>query len=310
MSKSKNNPYFPCQLVEHDDYQSVITSDFHYFDAYFGDKGGGGYSLEKLAKALAKEHKIKDLKFDSEAGMFCAYSANAESLLHLCKAFRQITGDEKQHRPKSSQKPKISQKQAEELLLRGFAMDLNAEIQAEFLENVPFPPLSSVQEKYLHTIKNGSDDECWQALRKINSEACSKTRNFNHYLSHPQINTHLFELLDKKPTDKIHLEIFRVLQRVCMRHLPDLRCRAYFYEALTHKKADIRENGVYGLGTLYEYDMEKIKPLLNDKSAKVKAAAEREFNFGLKKDKAYDNIFAVWMFDAKMVKKVKEMIEK
>ncbi len=309
MTKSINNPFFPCQLVEHDEYQSVITSDFHYFDAYFGNKGGGGYSLEQLAKKLAKEHHIKDLKFDSEAGMFCAYSANRDSLLSLCKALRQITGEEEKYRTTTNQKPKISQRQAEELLLRGFVMELNADIQAKFLANVPFPPLSLMQEQCINTIQNGSEEACWAALRKINSEACSKTRNFNHYLSHPQINTLLFELLDKKPTEKIQLEALRVLQTVCNRHLPDLRCRHYFYEALTHKKADMRQCGVYGLAVLYDYDVEKIKSLLNDKSEKVREAAKRELKFGLKKDKNYDDIFAVWMFDAKMVKKVKETIE-
>lgn len=69
-----SNPYFPCQLVEQENDYSIICSHFHYFDDHFGDRGGGGYSVERLAKKLIREHAIKGVKFDSEAGMFCAYS--------------------------------------------------------------------------------------------------------------------------------------------------------------------------------------------------------------------------------------------
>ena len=44
------NKFFPCMFIEHEEHNSVILSEFHYFDNYFGDKGGGGYSVEKSAK--------------------------------------------------------------------------------------------------------------------------------------------------------------------------------------------------------------------------------------------------------------------
>ena len=71
---TQSNPYFPCDIVEQDSDYSVICSHFHYFEDHFGDKGGGGYTVERLAKKLVREQAIKGVKFDSEAGMFCAYS--------------------------------------------------------------------------------------------------------------------------------------------------------------------------------------------------------------------------------------------
>lgn len=68
-----------------------------------------------------------------------------------------------------------------------------------------------------------------------------------------------------------------------MRHLPDLRAAKYFIAALAHKKADFRQVGICGLGTLYEYDLKLIEQLVNDKSAKVANAAARTLKFGFKK---------------------------
>lgn len=40
------NEFFPCRAVEHSDGSyAAVTSDFHYFDAYFKD-GCGGYDLQ------------------------------------------------------------------------------------------------------------------------------------------------------------------------------------------------------------------------------------------------------------------------
>ena len=52
------NKYWPCILVEHDDRFSIILSEFHLLDDYFGDKGCGGYSVERLARKLVKKHRI------------------------------------------------------------------------------------------------------------------------------------------------------------------------------------------------------------------------------------------------------------
>jgi hypothetical protein len=159
-----SNPFFPCRFISREeqqtDYDTVITSDFHYFDSYFGDKGCAGYGLQQLAKKLAKQHQIKELHFDSEAGMFCAYSANRESLLRLCQALRKISGEESQHTVPAAAKPKISVERADNLLLRGFILRLDQTKQQEFLDNVPFPALSPAHAGYIAAL------EKWHGRRK------------------------------------------------------------------------------------------------------------------------------------------------
>ncbi|GIZ14428.1 immunity 51 family protein [Capnocytophaga catalasegens] len=304
MKQSQPNPFFPCQLIEHDAHYSVITSNFHYFDEYFADKGCGGYTLQNLAKKIAKEQQIKEIKFDSEAGMFCAYSQNRESLLRLCQELRKISGDEEKNSPKLADKPKINEQKATELLLLGFVMTLDEEKQQEFLENVPFPPLSSAQIGYLTAIENGNEAECISALKKVNSEARTKVRNYKNYLSHPKIITILFNLLDKNPSEKVQKEVFYTLFSISGRHLPDLRCRNHFYDLLSHKKADFRRLGVLGLGNLYDYDLQKVKELANDKSEAVRQVVAQCLNFGIRKNRSED-VFAPWMFSDALVKKLK-----
>ncbi len=64
------NEYFPFQLVEHENRYSIILSDFHLLDI-----DGGGYAAERWVKKIIKEQPLaKNIKFDSEAGMFAAYS--------------------------------------------------------------------------------------------------------------------------------------------------------------------------------------------------------------------------------------------
>ena len=94
-----------------------------------------------------------------------------------------------------------------------------------------------------------------------------------------------------------------------MRHLPDLRAAKYFIAALAHKKADFRQVGICGLGTLYEYDLKLIEQLTNDKSAKVANAAARTLKFGFKKkDSSEHYIFPVWMFSGKLVRRCEREI--
>lgn len=306
----KQNPFFPCQLVEYDDYCSVICSDFHYFNDYFEGKGVGGYTLEKLAKKIAKDNAIKELKFDSEAGMFCAYSTNMQSLQKLCELLRTITDNEINHLPNNSQKPKISEQHATELLLSGFVMDLNPKAQQKFLENMPFSNFSITQEKYIQAIKNGTDEERITALKEINAEACLKVRNFHHYLSHPQMITILLELANQDISDKVKKYLILSLWHITMRHLPDLRCREFFYQNLTSKKADFRLWSLLGLQNLYQYNLEKVVPLLNDKSNKVKEKAQSNIEFGLKKDKNINVIFPSWMFDEEMIENIQKDLDK
>ncbi len=132
------NAYFPCKLVEHPKGFSMICSDFHYFDNYFGDKDCGGYTVERLAEKLVKEHKIqKEVSFDSEAGMFCAYSQTKEDLLKLALLLREITGGEENHTAQTEVSPKIPLEEAEKLLLNGFVIGLDEQAQNDFYKNVP-----------------------------------------------------------------------------------------------------------------------------------------------------------------------------
>ena len=40
----------------------------------FQNEDIGGYSIDSLAKMLVKNNKITNIIFDSESGLFCAYS--------------------------------------------------------------------------------------------------------------------------------------------------------------------------------------------------------------------------------------------
>lgn len=293
------NKFFPCKLVEHEDKFSIICSDFHYFDNYFGDKGGGGYTVEKLAKKLAKEHNIhKEISFDSEAGMFCAYSSDKTVLLKLCNLLQKISGAEDIHLPNENTSPLISLDKAEKLLLKGFVIDLNKEIQDEFYKNVPFPALSKNQKEYLNAIENGTTEERINASKKINSEARSKTRSWDNYLSHPKTITIFLEAIDNETDNKVIQELIWAIVFICNRHLPDLRTQPYFLKALESKNATIRWLGLMGLGNLYEYPKEIIIQMTKDKSQKVSEEAERTLKFGTATTKE----FPVWMFNEKNYK--------
>ncbi len=286
----EKNIYFPCSFIEHEKSFSIICSNFHYFDDYFGEKGGGGYTLEKLAKKLVKENKIKGIKYDSEAGMFCAYSDISENLLQLCKLLREITGEESENLSSKDVKPLIPLDKAEKLLLKGFVKSLNTKAQKEFLENVPIPSLSKNQAKYLLNIQNGTDEEKIQSARKIDSEARTKIRDWDNYLSHPKIITILLEVIDKTENKKVYQALLVAIVFICQRHLPDLRTQSYFVKALKSKTARNRQLGLWGLETLYDYPFEEILCLINDKSYLVKVAILQMIN-----RKNFE--FASWKFN-------------
>jgi hypothetical protein len=286
------NIYWPCILVEHTDHFSIVSSDFHYFDDYFKGKEAGGYTIEKLARKLIKENGInKEIKFDSEAGMFCAYSSNKEKLLQLCKLFRDIIGEEDQHEPQRDTAPLISLEEAEKLLLKGFVKSLDTQAQTEFLKNVPSPALSKRQAQYLDAIQNGTDDEKIQAAKKIDSEARTKTRNWKNYLSHPNTITLLLNACDNEKNIKVHQEIIGALVSICIRHLPDLRTQKYFIDYLKNKSATNRFLGLLGLGQLYTYPIDVILQLESDRSEKV-----REEVISMKKS-GTTRSFPSWMFN-------------
>ena len=291
MKTISENEFWPCILIGHEDRHSIILSDFHYFDDYFKEKDCGGYTIEKLARKLVRENGIKGIKFDSEAGMFCAYSGNPDHLLALCRLFRDIVGDEKDYIVPGNVMPSISLDQAEELLIKGFVQGLDREAQDEFLEKVPFPSLTNKQSGYLHSIKNGTDDaDKIYAAKRINSEARTKTRNWKHYLSHPGTITIFLEALDRKPDPKVYQELIWALVFICMRHLPDMRVLPYFMDSLTSKNAQTRLLGLWGLRTLYSFPLETVLTLKNDRSEKV-----REYVAFLA-NRTDDKSFPVWMF--------------
>ena len=291
------NKFFPCMFVEHEEYNSVILSDFHYFDSYFGDKGGGGYSVEKLAKKLVKENGIKGIKFDSEAGMFCAYSAETEKLLELCQLLQKIAGDEKDYVVTENTAPLISLDKAEELLIKGFVQGTDKALQKEFLQQVPYPSLSNKQSEYLQAIKTGTEAEKIYAAKRINSEARTKTRKWDHYLSHPNTITLFLEAIDKEDNPKVYQELIWALVFICERHLPDLRTLPYFLECLNSTVSQNRLLGLWGLSELYFFPMEAVLKLQNDKSEKV-----REEVASFEEQKAYKT-FPEWMFSKEYEKK-------
>lgn len=293
------NEFFPCILVEHEDNFSIICSEFHYFDDYFGDKDGGGHTVEKLAKKLAKENNIhEEIGFDSEAGMFCAYSVNKKALLKLANLLQQITGSEDLHLPKENTKPLIPLDEAEKLLLKGFIIELNKEIQDEFYKNVPFPSLSRKQEEYLNAINNGTNKEKISASKKINSEARTKTRSWDNYLSHPKTITYFTQAIDRETDNKVIQELIWTIVFICNRHLPDLRTQPYFLKALESKNATIRWLGLMGLGNLNAFPQEAVLKMKKDKSKKVSEEAE----IVLKSGRAIIKEFPVWMFDERNYK--------
>lgn len=238
--------------------------------------------------------------------MFCAYSQNEESLLSLCQELRAITGEEEKYLPEMGAKPKISEEKATQLLLRGFVMDLNSDAQQEFLANVPPPPMTSAQKGYILALEKGEEAEILSALSKISSEARTKVRKFNHYLSHPNTISAFLKLNEREMSDKVRVNLVNTLMHICSRHFPDLRCRELFYQHLISKKADLRLWALGGLRELYWYQKEKITPFLNDKSDKVKEEAEIMWNEEQLKDRNTEDIFPSWMFDTKIVKKIKE----
>ena len=284
------NKYFPCTLVNHDTYDSIITSNFHFFDAYFKGKEVGGYTINTLAKKIVKENKISDIKFDSEAGMFCAYSDNEDSLLKLCSHFQKLIGKEEDFLPQEKYKLNITVKEADYLLINGFVLKQNEKLQHKFYKNVPYPILSSKQAEYIDKLKNGTDDEIIFAARKINNEARTKTKFIENYLAHPQTMTYFIEAIDKTDNNKVYQELIWAMVFICGRHLPDLRAEEHFKNALTNKTGTVRWLGLMGLGYILNFDSNTIPDLSQDRSEKVRDEYE-----SLKK-RNYTELIS-WMFE-------------
>ena len=297
---SKSNPYFPCEFVEQDADYSILCSQFHYFDDHFGGQEAGGYTVERLAKKLVREHAIKGVKFDSEAGMFCASSDRKGPLKQLCLQLRKITGGERQHLARRKQsEPSIPLDQAERLLLKGFVISLDEKSQRQFLKHVPYPALTPQQQELMGFIREGTDAERIRAARKINSEARTVVRKWDHYLSHPETTRLFLDCCDtNKSNASVYQELIWALVFICDRHLPDLRAKSYFLSCLDHKKQQIRCLGIWGLHNLGVLNRAMLKPLLQDKSAKVRESAKEHLGRSTKSRRKFPS----WMFDPNNVR--------
>lgn len=87
----------PFKWVEHDNSASVIMSDVGDYKQFIfdsrADEGfeGSGYDWQSLAIVFLEEqvpHLQDDISFDSESGMFCAYSDNVDALKEFILAFK------------------------------------------------------------------------------------------------------------------------------------------------------------------------------------------------------------------------------
>lgn len=260
------NEYFPLQLIEHDNNYSVVLSDFHLLEI-----DDGGYAVERWVKKLLKEQPFqKDIKLDSEAGMFAAYADNKESLKLLCKLIRETAKLNEEDAAVPVFKPLISFEEAEVLLLKGFVNGLDEKSQKAFLKNVPCPPKSKLQQQYVDAVLNGTDEEKIKAAKKINAEARTKWRMWKHYLSHPDTISIMLKACDATENNKVFEELIWALVFICQRHLPDLRTLSYFTLAVKNKSANVRLLGLLGLNELAHYPKDEVEKLKDDKAAKVK----------------------------------------
>lgn len=267
--------YFPFTLIdkeEDDSNYSLILSQFNYFDAYAGGKDfGGGYTLERLARKLAAAHKIRGLKYDSEAGMFCVIAKDRAPLIQLCQLLLELIGDVAKYKINGEQAgKKFSEKAAAQLLLKGYVLGMDENSREKFLQMVPMPPRSGKQEEWLDAIRSDDDAVVRPAAKKINAEARNTNRNWKHFLSHPDVITVFLEAIGKAKNADVYEELIWALVFICERHLRDLRALPYFLEATRHKRANIRWLGLMGLRGMTQIPIEEVAHLEHDKSLKVR----------------------------------------
>ncbi|MEY8761084.1 immunity 51 family protein [Chryseobacterium tongliaoense] len=97
--KAMIKPFF---WVEHNNSFSVCLNAGDYKPEIFETRAeegfeGNGYDWASLAQGFLDEKKpdlSEDIKFDPEAGMFCAYSSNAESLKEFISEFKKACEDD------------------------------------------------------------------------------------------------------------------------------------------------------------------------------------------------------------------------
>ncbi|AZA83266.1 hypothetical protein C1637_23980 [Chryseobacterium lactis] len=97
--KEQIKPFF---WVEHSNSFSVCLDAGGYKDEIFNtraDEGfeGNGYDWASLANVFIEEKRPdlgENIRFDPEAGMFCAYSSNGEQLKEFILDFKKACEDE------------------------------------------------------------------------------------------------------------------------------------------------------------------------------------------------------------------------
>src|SRR4051794_34364644 len=82
--RSGGRSFWPCKLVEQaTGFSIVLADDLYLLGHRLGDRDAGGYAVERLVKVLARAQDpalLRRVKFDSEAGMFCAYGEDLDAL--------------------------------------------------------------------------------------------------------------------------------------------------------------------------------------------------------------------------------------
>jgi Immunity protein 51 len=86
--------FAPGKLVQHDSNYSIIFDDFPACDA-FEEHGieGGGYTWHGLVVHVLEQDApaaLEHLKFDCEAGMFCAYGQDLGALAAVGRALAKL----------------------------------------------------------------------------------------------------------------------------------------------------------------------------------------------------------------------------
>lgn len=83
------NQYYPFSLSSHSDTFSLLLTQDLKWDLFEKNNFlGNGYDWTRLIENLLKDklpNVLSNLKFDSEAGMFCVYSKNKKELKEIAK---------------------------------------------------------------------------------------------------------------------------------------------------------------------------------------------------------------------------------
>lgn len=287
----RSDPFWPCKLVKLDGGRhSIIFTAFDLVEHHLKGREPTGYAIETLVKRKLRASDpaaLRAVRFDPESSMFSAYGKDRGALEATARVLRALSDvSEESARVKATARDRAT---VEDLLLRGFVTGLDVRAQKAFYALMPKPPISSAQRERLAALRKGKRNDRIAAARRINSEARQHTRHIDHYLSDPRTTAAIVDAIANEPDDKVREEALWALAFIVQRHLPDLRTRPLFEQALTHPRANVRWIGVLGASELFEVSWDKLLVLRNDRSKKVRdgvALAIRRFG-----------PFPSWMFE-------------